>query len=317
MNPIFGFPHFRISIFALFLIFTFSSCSVEKRRYMDGYHVQWKKRTERAPELAVQQNQESQAATDIVQAPEAEKPEDREEPIVQPNPSNEVSDEIKSTTSKKEIVDQTNQILPEVITTLAKDHSQNEPVPEEVKEEYKRLQNRITWLVIQLVLCFLFTGILLFAAVYSSLISTLAGNPQNIFSSLPNFWLVVLVISTLMTYFSVASLIKAKAHQKKLLAEYPDLDPKKRKQEEEVAASRKTDAEKRYNTLNVLAYIFCTLFIFLTCVFLIQHLILAPFWLLGTLTASETTILLISLTAIFVSLGLWLLFRKIRSKIAH
>jgi hypothetical protein len=37
------FALFFISIFSLFLTFVFTSCSVEKRRYMDGYHVQWKK----------------------------------------------------------------------------------------------------------------------------------------------------------------------------------------------------------------------------------------------------------------------------------
>ncbi|MFZ4784363.1 MAG: hypothetical protein ACOYLH_02735 [Flavobacteriales bacterium] len=39
-----------IFLFSLFLIFAFSACSVEKRRYMDGYHVEWRKKTETATE---------------------------------------------------------------------------------------------------------------------------------------------------------------------------------------------------------------------------------------------------------------------------
>lgn len=44
MKPTFS--HFLILSFSLFLISAFSSCSIEKRRYMDGYHVNWKHRAE-------------------------------------------------------------------------------------------------------------------------------------------------------------------------------------------------------------------------------------------------------------------------------
>lgn len=69
MNPTFShsrilsFPHFLIFTLSLFLLSTFSSCSIEKRRYMDGYHIQWKKRTESAEESAQHQTPENKTAT--------------------------------------------------------------------------------------------------------------------------------------------------------------------------------------------------------------------------------------------------------------
>jgi uncharacterized membrane protein len=282
------------------------------------------KRTERASEITSQSSQETQSASTCTydQKPQTEAPVDGENQIELDANAETPLQETHKTSLGKAHSAPLKTTLPSLTKAFAPVQQQKEPVPEQVQKEYKRLKIVIAVLAVLLVISALFVSVVFTISILATLFTALfvgVGESQ-LFANLSPLMKAALISATLLVYLSIWMIAKKKNKQKKLRAQYPDLDPIKKAKDVALAAkreaARKTEKEKKHDTFNALASMFLALFILLACVFLTQGFIITPFWLLGSLTMAETTTLILGLVALFGSLGLWLIFRRKRNKLA-
>jgi hypothetical protein len=328
--------HFRISpfshspflLFSLFLIFAISSCSVEKRRYMDGYHIEWRKQKTtvsalptNTPVALVEANEESDSLIKDFTLK-------IEQPIL-------LEKENLTQTARAETVVQIQSIKADHLPKLIDQNKQkwmdikpssikSDPAPDQATSQYKWAAIGIIGMALLLLLSAVVPSLILAFFIFAIFLSAIFGLDLSFASFLSGMspsLKIALGLSVLATVFAIWMIVRWSRKRKALRATYPELDTKRKAKEDARAKERQATnanpavdsaSQSKYRTFNVLANILFFLFLLAGSGLLLNGLFLTPLFLFGSLSVLESTALLVGLVATAITLFGWLFFRKKR-----